>query len=326
MIMEIIIYDKVQFHKKIISGLKTVLWMIISVAIWIPLTFLFVWVCEAIRFIDISFAWGPGGSSKGIHLLAFSPLICAGFTFFLIFKIRVLVLEKGTRDTTVNTILINMCVVWRNIGIIFFLIVIVSGLGMFLLIFPVELFLTIGLIVTSFILPKHIKNEKTRFMKTISLRPFTDSDIPIFTKWLQKPYIKKWYDPIDEWLEEVQNRDDEFAWLHHFIVVCDNTPIGFCQYYDCYDSREYEDWNGRVFDVPDEVYTIDYLIGDENYLGKGYGKELIRILSEFIFLLGAEEIIVDPDKKNTQSNGVLLANDFFYNEIYDFYQKFANSM
>jgi hypothetical protein len=47
-------------------------------------------------------------------------------------------------------------------------------------------------------------------MKKLSLRPFTDSDIPLFTEWLNKPYIKKWYDPIDEWIEEVKNRDGEF--------------------------------------------------------------------------------------------------------------------
>jgi RimJ/RimL family protein N-acetyltransferase len=161
-------------------------------------------------------------------------------------------------------------------------------------------------------------------MKTLSIRPFTDTDIPLFTEWLNKPYIKKWYDPIDEWLDEVKNRDGEFSWLHHFIMICDDTPIGFCQYYDCYDSREYEDWNGRVFDIPDEVYSIDYLIGDENYLGKGYGKELVRVLSELVFSLGAKEIIVDPDKKNAQSNSVLRANGYFLNKDYGFYQKYIN--
>jgi RimJ/RimL family protein N-acetyltransferase len=157
-------------------------------------------------------------------------------------------------------------------------------------------------------------------MKTISLRPFADSDIPIFTEWLQKPYIKKWYDPIDEWLEEVKNRGGEFSFLHHFIVICGDTPIGFCQYYDCFDSREYEDWNGRIFEYPCEVYTIDYLIGNENYLGKGYGKELVRILTELAFSLGAKEIIVDPDRENAASNGVLRANGYVYNEKCGFYE------
>jgi RimJ/RimL family protein N-acetyltransferase len=162
------------------------------------------------------------------------------------------------------------------------------------------------------------------YKNKIHLRPFTDSDIPLFTEWLNKPYIKKWYDPIDEWLEEVKNRRGKFKWLHHFIVICDEKPIGFCQYYDCYDSRKYEDWNGRIFDAPGEVYTIDYLIGDESFLGKGYGKELIRILTYLAFSLGAKEIIVDPDKKNAQSNGVLRANGYVFSDDYGYYRKMSN--
>jgi RimJ/RimL family protein N-acetyltransferase len=112
--------------------------------------------------------------------------------------------------------------------------------------------------------------EKIIKMKNISLRPFADSDIPLFTEWLNKPYIQKWYDPIDEWLEEVKNCDAEFSWISHFIVMCEDAPIGFCQYYDCFDSQNFEDWNGRKFENRGEVYSIDYLIGNENYLGKGY--------------------------------------------------------
>jgi RimJ/RimL family protein N-acetyltransferase len=157
-------------------------------------------------------------------------------------------------------------------------------------------------------------------MNKIYLRKFNDSDIELLKTWLNKPYIKKWYDPIHEWLEEIENRENEFAWLHHFIVMYGEEAIGFCQYYDCFDSKEYEDWNGRVFDVPGEIYTIDYLIGDENYIGKGYGKELIKLLNETVFSVGAKEIIVDPDKKNEASNGVLKASGYLYNEDYGYWQ------
>jgi RimJ/RimL family protein N-acetyltransferase len=162
-------------------------------------------------------------------------------------------------------------------------------------------------------------------MNKIHLRKFVDSDIDILAKWLCKPYIKKWYDPIDEWITEIKNRHNEFAWLHHFIVMCDEKAIGFCQYYDCFDSKEYEDWNGRFFDTPGEIYTIDYLIGDENYIGKGFGKELINILSEMVFSVGAKEIIVDPDKKNAASNGVLKASGYIYSEKYEYYRKLTKN-
>jgi RimJ/RimL family protein N-acetyltransferase len=158
-------------------------------------------------------------------------------------------------------------------------------------------------------------------MKNISLRPFVDSDIPFFIEWLNKPYIQKWYDPIDEWLEEVENCDGTFSWISHFIVMFEDVPIGFCQYYDCFDSQNFEDWNGRKFENRGEVYSIDYLIGNENYLGKGYGKELVRLLTDMVFALGAKEIIVDPDKENVNSNGVLLANRYHFDKLNGYYKK-----
>jgi RimJ/RimL family protein N-acetyltransferase len=162
---------------------------------------------------------------------------------------------------------------------------------------------------------------KWRKMFNISLRPFVDSDIPLFAEWLNKPYIQKWYAPIDEWIEEVKNRNGEFSWISHFIVMCKDVPIGFCQYYDCFDSQNFEEWNGRKFENRGEIYSIDYLIGNENYLGKGYGKELVRLLTDTVFALGAKEIIVDPDKENVHSNGVLLANGYEFNESNGYYEK-----
>jgi RimJ/RimL family protein N-acetyltransferase len=158
-------------------------------------------------------------------------------------------------------------------------------------------------------------------MNKISLLPFSESDIPLFTEWLNKPYIKKWYAPINEWIDEVKRTRLEFFFLNHFIVICDKKPIGFCQYYDCYYLRDFENWNDRVFDKSGEVFSIDYLIGDENYLGKGYGKELVRILTELLFSIDAKEIIVDPDKKNDRSNGVLRSNGYVYSEDYGYYRK-----
>jgi RimJ/RimL family protein N-acetyltransferase len=120
-------------------------------------------------------------------------------------------------------------------------------------------------------------------MKNISLRQFFDLDISLFTEWLNKPYIQKWYAPIDEWITEIRERHGTFSWISHFIVMCGDVPIGFCQYYDCFDSQNFEEWNGRKFENRGEDYSIDYLIGNENYLGKGYGKELVRLLMDIGF-------------------------------------------
>lgn len=75
-------------------------------------------------------------------------------------------------------------------------------------------------------------------MKILRLRPVDDIDIKQLEVWLNKEYILKWYHDADEWLNEIKERNGNFSFLYHFMVLKDNTPMGFCQYYDCFDARE----------------------------------------------------------------------------------------
>jgi len=157
-------------------------------------------------------------------------------------------------------------------------------------------------------------------MKNIALREVNDTDIDLLTEWLSKEYILKWYHDVDDWLCEINGRHDEFKWIHHFIVIEAETPIGFCQYYDCYDANDMESW----YDVTElaDTFSIDYLIGDENYLGKGYGRAIVKLLTETVWQTEpAKQIIVQPDAENHASNHVLMANGYIYNENKKYYYK-----
>jgi len=154
----------------------------------------------------------------------------------------------------------------------------------------------------------------------LEIREFEDDDLPLLDKWLHKEYIRKWFEvagicTIDDWLYEVKNRKGEFAWINYFIVLREDSPIGFCTYYKCIDAKE--DWYGDM--SLERVYSIDYLIGEAKYLGKGIGKEIIAKLVKMIFSHEeAKGIIVQPDKNNKASCGVLLSNGFILkNEIYE---------
>lgn len=156
-------------------------------------------------------------------------------------------------------------------------------------------------------------------MKNISLRIFEDSDFNLMIEWLNKEHILKWYHDSEEWLEEIEARKDKFNWIHHFIVMDETTPIGFCQYYDCFDANDMEDW----YNVTERgIYSIDYLIGNEACLGKGYGKTIVNLLTETIKQIEkATQIIVQPDKDNQPSNHVLLANGYIFDKQKDYYCK-----
>ena len=151
------------------------------------------------------------------------------------------------------------------------------------------------------------------------MRTFEDDDLQLLEKWLHKEYIRKWFEvsgvcTIDDWLYEVKNRDGKFKWINYFIALCEDSPVGFCIYYKCLDAKE--DWYGDI--SLDGVYSMDYLIGEEDYLGKGIGKKMIAKLTKMIFSHeNAKRIIVQVDKNNKASCNVLLSSGFvFDNNIY----------
>jgi RimJ/RimL family protein N-acetyltransferase len=145
----------------------------------------------------------------------------------------------------------------------------------------------------------------------IAMRTVEDGDLPLLETWLRKERIIQWYDDADEWLGEIRGRDGKFAFLHHFIVMADSAPIGFGQWYDCFDAQE--EWYTVL--KPGEMFSIDYLIGEEDYLGRGYGKAIVKALVEQIKRQQpAAQIVVQPESENTASVRALLANGFVYDE------------
>jgi len=150
----------------------------------------------------------------------------------------------------------------------------------------------------------------------LNLRLIKNSDIDLLEKWLNKDYILKWYHDAGEWIREVAERNNAFSFLKHYIVLEKDKPLGFCQYYDCFDAQE--EW--YLIDTPNKIYSIDYLIGEENYLQKGYGKKIVEILvAKIVAEENPEAIIVQPDKENIPSCRVLLANGFIYDEEREYY-------
>ena len=153
-------------------------------------------------------------------------------------------------------------------------------------------------------------------MNILKLKPVEDSDIQQIEIWLHKEHVLKWYHDADEWLNEIKERNGMFGFLNHFIVLKENEPIGFCQYYDCFDAKEH--WYS--VNNPNELFSIDYFIGEENHLRKGYGKETVGILiSKIQEISSVINIVVQPENENIASCKALLANGFVYDKQNDYY-------
>jgi RimJ/RimL family protein N-acetyltransferase len=147
----------------------------------------------------------------------------------------------------------------------------------------------------------------------IILKPLKDNDLVIFSKWLDKEYIYKWFCPDGEeqrkaWLDEVNNINGQYNHIKHFIVNYNGTTIGYCLYTDIYFEPEYLQENYGIAVDKNSVYEIGFLIGEEEYLNKGIGKIIVKKLEEKIIELGGKEIFADPSPENIPSIQTLLHN------------------
>ncbi len=147
----------------------------------------------------------------------------------------------------------------------------------------------------------------------LELRALCDGDIPLVEVWLGKEHVKRWYEiphmgvTIDDWLHEIREHDGEFRWITYLIATVQGRPIGLCQYYKCEDSAD-EDFGTLPIKGS---YGIDYLIGEEAYLKKGFGKGIITLLIDTIFSFeAAQRITADIDGNNQASHYSLLSCGF----------------
>lgn len=119
------------------------------------------------------------------------------------------------------------------------------------------------------------------YMELLSIRVFEDDDTWLMKAWLNKEHVKKSYENPNDWLAGLHGRFDQFRFINHFIPLYSDKRIGFCQYYTCADANE--DWYG---DIPLAAScSMDYLIGEEAYLGRGFGKMPVGLLVQKVFSL-----------------------------------------
>jgi RimJ/RimL family protein N-acetyltransferase len=138
----------------------------------------------------------------------------------------------------------------------------------------------------------------------ISFKKFTLEDVPLYYKWAEKPHVKNiWflegYQPKEYILEKIAGNGIDYP----FVILLDDKPIGHIQFWDVYARDKIEPHENDYFTGESEgTYGVDLFIGEEDYLGKGYGTQT---LIEFIKLLfdkyHAKKIVIDPDADNIQA-------------------------
>ena len=138
----------------------------------------------------------------------------------------------------------------------------------------------------------------------MKIRRLNVEDLELISTWLEQSYIREYWGEPSDWLTEI-TENISADWVQYFIVETAK-PIGFLQYYET-DKAPSGEWS----DEPAGTVGIDYLIGDPEYLGKGYGTQLISLFVEFIKSANRYKYIVaDPVSASKSSVKVLDNNGF----------------
>ena len=132
----------------------------------------------------------------------------------------------------------------------------------------------------------------------ISFRKLKEEDFTKLYKWCSKKHVYEWFEQRVLSFDEIKNKyknkllNDKQEVL---IIECDNTDIGLVQLY-----KFENDINLNI--TYNNIYEYDLFIGEEDYLDKGIGEQVINQINEMIYSkYNADAIILRPFKRNVRA-------------------------
>jgi len=130
----------------------------------------------------------------------------------------------------------------------------------------------------------------------VNLRPVTPSDIPLLQHWDSQPHViaASGDDMPWDWARELETDPD---WRDLVIVEVEGKPIGVMQIIDPAEEESHY-WG----DVPPGLRAIDIWIGEEAYIGRGFGTQMMELaLAKCFDDDRAEAVLIDPLVGNSRA-------------------------
>jgi aminoglycoside 6'-N-acetyltransferase len=129
-------------------------------------------------------------------------------------------------------------------------------------------------------------------------------------RWLRTPHVARWWadDASDEGLEEMYGGCiDGTEPAQVFIAERGGCAIGLAQRFRIDAYPQYREEIAALTEILEGTSSIDYLIGPEDALGRGWGTRLIRAFAARLWQddPGAVSIMVPVHAENTASWRVL---------------------
>ncbi|MFB5662620.1 GNAT family N-acetyltransferase [Alteribacillus sp. HJP-4] len=138
--------------------------------------------------------------------------------------------------------------------------------------------------------------------KSLVVRSLTMQERPILEKWLNDPFVLKYYEgrdhpfSMDKIMKEFY-RDEEG--MFRCIVEYHDHPIGYIQYYLVDEPTK------KLYHITDNskaIYGMDQFIGEAHYQNKGIGTALVQAMSAYLIEeMQAELIVMDPQQWNKRA-------------------------
>ena len=139
----------------------------------------------------------------------------------------------------------------------------------------------------------------------LTLRPVARADFALLGEWLREPLAQEWWheDPVPEALERQYGPSiDGTDPTRLRIGDVGGIPVGFVQWYRFADEPGYRAELSPFVPVPEEAWSLDYLVGAAEHRGRGVGTALVRAALQAI---GPAPVIVPVHAGNAASAGVL---------------------
>ncbi len=137
----------------------------------------------------------------------------------------------------------------------------------------------------------------------ITFRDLKEDDYKLLHKWIKtNQYVKKWYffdkQPRLEtlrkkFLKRIENKEN---WIIK-IVQIDRIDIGYIQGYTIEDNGN---WTKQV-KIYENTVSIDFYIGNIEYIHKGYGKLMINAFIDEFIKENYRYVMISPDPSNKVS-------------------------
>ena len=142
----------------------------------------------------------------------------------------------------------------------------------------------------------------------ISFRKMKDSDdeYKMLHKWCSNKNVYEWFEQRVLSFDEIKNKyKNKLNKQDLFIIRCDDNDIGLIQIYKFENDIDLDLNNYK------NVYEYDIYIGEEDYLSKGIGTEIIKLVNKKIFNeYKSDAIILRPFKRNIRAIKCYQKNNF----------------